>query len=60
MLTSKLLAGSVKQQAIVLTEQVQMLTSKPLAGSMKQQANPYRTSQDVNKQAVSRVSEAAS
>ena len=37
-----------------------MLTSKPLAGSMKQQANPYRTSPDVNKQAVGRVSEEAS
>ena len=54
MLTSKPLAGSVKQQAIpygtspdvnkqalgklILTEQVQMLTSKPLAGSVKKQA----------------------
>ena len=32
-----------------------MLTSKTLAGSMKKQASPYGTSQDVTKQAVSRV-----
>ena len=37
-----------------------MLTSKPLAGSVKKQVSPYGTSPDVNKQAVSRVSEAAS
>ena len=37
-----------------------MLTSKPFAGSVKQQASPYGTSPNVNKQAVGRVSEAAS
>ena len=53
MLTSKPLAGSVKQQAIPYG-------TSPDVNKQALKANPYRTSPDVNKQAVGRVSEEAS